>query len=90
MMIDINLQHAPETRRVHSVTSRLGNKLYARYGVFTAELNAGPLLWRLTKEMGGTRKLGLIMDGQESADRDGKQQRCTGLRNGLQVCCQCR
>jgi RNA polymerase I-specific transcription initiation factor RRN7 len=43
---------------MHSVASRLGKKLYARYGIFTAEANAGPLLWRITKEMGGTRKLG--------------------------------
>ena len=70
------------------MTSRLGKKLYARYGIFTAEANAGPLLWRITKEMGGTRKLGLVMDEQARADRDEQQQRCIDLRNGLPVGCQ--
>lgn len=73
---------------MHSVASRLGKKLYARYGIFTAEANAGPLLWRITKEMGGTRKLSLVMDEQERTDPDEQQQRCIDLRNGSPVDCQ--
>ncbi|KAF8974480.1 hypothetical protein BDZ97DRAFT_1935346 [Flammula alnicola] len=49
--------HAPSTIAVHSIASRLAKKLYATYGVYTPECNAASMLWRLTKDMGGTPML---------------------------------
>jgi len=64
ILMTANGQHSPGTRRVHSVTSRLAKKMYKKYGIFTPEMNAGPVLWRITKEMGGTRRL-LVIDEKE-------------------------
>ena len=42
---------------MHSLASRLAKKIYANFGVHTPELNGSSMLWRITKDMGGTRKL---------------------------------
>jgi RNA polymerase I-specific transcription initiation factor RRN7 len=47
------------------VTSGLAKKLYREYGIFTPEMNAGPVLWRITKEMGGTRRIALVIDEEK-------------------------
>ncbi|KAF8165266.1 hypothetical protein B0H34DRAFT_648113 [Crassisporium funariophilum] len=52
--------HTPSTMTVHSVASRLARKLYRTYGVYTPEANAASMLWRLTKEMGGTPTLYML------------------------------
>lgn len=41
---------------MHSHASRLAKKIYVSFGVYTPELNAASVLWRMTKSMGGTRK----------------------------------
>jgi hypothetical protein len=41
---------------MHSVASRLAKRLYLEYGVRVPEANGATILWRLTKEMGCTRK----------------------------------
>jgi RNA polymerase I-specific transcription initiation factor RRN7 len=50
-------QHGPSTLTMHSLASRLAKKIYAKFGVYTPELNGSNMLWRITKDMGGTRKL---------------------------------
>ena len=50
-------QHGPSTLKMHSLASRLAKKIYAKFGVHTPELNGSSMLWRITKDMGGTRKL---------------------------------
>jgi len=74
---------------MHSVASRLAKKVYEKYGIFTGEANGGPLLWRITKEMGGTRKLGLNEE-EGWLIRGLKQRRCTALGNELQASYQYR
>ncbi|KAF9569285.1 hypothetical protein CPC08DRAFT_623499 [Agrocybe pediades] len=46
--------HGPSTLRVHSLATRLAKKLNAKYGVHIPECNAASMLWRITKDMGGT------------------------------------
>lgn len=49
--------HVPGTLSMHRLTARLARRMNSVYGVFTPECNAAPLLWRLTKDMGGTPTL---------------------------------
>ncbi|KAF9008975.1 hypothetical protein BDQ17DRAFT_1406924 [Cyathus striatus] len=49
--------HAPRTRLVHGLASRLGKRLYSSYGVLTPEANGAPILWRVVKAMGGSPTL---------------------------------
>lgn len=51
------LQHAPSTLTIHAHASRLAKRLYASYGIFIPEANAGPILWRAVKCLGGTREI---------------------------------
>ncbi|KAL1694517.1 hypothetical protein GGG16DRAFT_47033 [Schizophyllum commune] len=44
----------PTTLTLHSLTSRLAKLAGARYGIHVPEANAAPMLWRVTKYMGGT------------------------------------
>ncbi|TRM67736.1 hypothetical protein BD626DRAFT_479667 [Schizophyllum amplum] len=44
----------PTTLALHSLTSRLAKLAGARYGIHVPEANAAPVLWRVTKYMGGT------------------------------------
>ncbi|KAH9482730.1 hypothetical protein JR316_0004830 [Psilocybe cubensis] len=46
--------HAPRTMAMHKVASRLAKKLNSNYGIYVPEINAASILWRITKEMGGT------------------------------------
>ncbi|PPQ94027.1 hypothetical protein CVT25_009875 [Psilocybe cyanescens] len=46
--------YAPRTMAMHKIASRLAKKLNANYGIYTPEANAASILWRITKEMGGT------------------------------------
>ncbi|KAG1866532.1 hypothetical protein DFJ58DRAFT_679366 [Suillus subalutaceus] len=48
----------PSTLYIHRLTSRLAKLMYANYGVFTPELNASPVLWRVVQQcLGGTPTL---------------------------------
>ncbi|KAH7921820.1 hypothetical protein BV22DRAFT_1106975 [Leucogyrophana mollusca] len=50
--------HAPSTLLLHRLSSRIAKRIYASYGVFTPELNAAPVLWRVTRQcLGGTPTL---------------------------------
>jgi RNA polymerase I-specific transcription initiation factor RRN7 len=59
----------PSTLYIHRLASRLAKLMYANYGVFTPELNASPVLWRVVQQcLGGTptlyrlaKKLGHIL-----------------------------
>lgn len=45
----------PSTLYIHRLASRLARLMYANYGVFTPELNAAPVLWRVVQQcLGGT------------------------------------
>lgn len=45
----------PSTLYIHRLASRLAKLMYANYGVFTPELNASPVLWRVVQQcLGGT------------------------------------
>ncbi|KAL1743761.1 hypothetical protein HDZ31DRAFT_40258 [Schizophyllum fasciatum] len=44
----------PTTLTLHALTSRLAKLAGARYGIHVPETNAAPMLWRVTKYMGGT------------------------------------
>lgn len=49
---------APSTLYIHRFASRLAKLIYANYGVFTPELNASPVLWRVVQQcLGGTPTL---------------------------------
>ncbi|KAG2141777.1 uncharacterized protein EDB93DRAFT_1089085 [Suillus bovinus] len=52
----------PSTLYIHRFASRLAKLMYANYGVFTPQLNASPILWRVVQQcLGGTPKLyGLV------------------------------
>lgn len=41
---------------LHTIASRLSKVCYEKYGVYTPELNAAPILWRATYFMGGSRE----------------------------------
>lgn len=48
----------PSTLYIHRLASRLAKLMYANYGVFTPELNASPVLWRVVQQcLGGTPTL---------------------------------
>ncbi|EGO01877.1 hypothetical protein SERLA73DRAFT_177450 [Serpula lacrymans var. lacrymans S7.3] len=49
--------HAPSTLQLHGLASHLAKLMYAKYSVFTPELNAAPILWRVTRYLGGTPTL---------------------------------
>lgn len=49
--------HAPKSVYVHRLASRLCKRLHLSYGLFTPEANAGSILWRVVKAMGGTPTL---------------------------------
>ena len=53
---DASPQFPPTTLTLHSLTSRLAKLAGARYGIHVPEANAAPMLWRVTKYMGGTRE----------------------------------
>ncbi|KAK0206431.1 hypothetical protein DFS33DRAFT_1381535 [Desarmillaria ectypa] len=53
----LSMQWPPRTLTLHNLTSRLAKKMHALFGVFTPELNAAPLLWRVTKVLGGNPTL---------------------------------
>lgn len=46
---------APSVAVLHTVTSRLARSLHDVYGIFTPQLNAAPVLWRVVGRMGGNR-----------------------------------
>lgn len=46
--------HAPTTLELHSISARLARKLQGSYQIHTPELNAGPMLWRVVRALGGT------------------------------------
>ncbi|KAH8999102.1 hypothetical protein EDB92DRAFT_2005820 [Lactarius akahatsu] len=46
--------HAPTTLALHSLSARLARKLLGTYKIHTPELNAGPMLWRVVRALGGT------------------------------------
>ncbi|KAH9062691.1 hypothetical protein EDB87DRAFT_1673690 [Lactarius vividus] len=46
--------HAPTTLALHRLSARLARNLWGRYKVHTPELNAGPMLWRVVRALGGT------------------------------------
>ncbi|EIM88109.1 uncharacterized protein STEHIDRAFT_95050 [Stereum hirsutum FP-91666 SS1] len=50
----ISPPHAPSALLLHGLASRLARRMYATYGVYTPELNAGPLMWRVVCALGGT------------------------------------
>lgn len=50
------MKHAPSTLALHVAASKLCKRLYSEYGVFVPEANAASILWRVTKDMGCTRK----------------------------------
>ncbi|KAF8812522.1 hypothetical protein BYT27DRAFT_7252044 [Phlegmacium glaucopus] len=52
--------HAPSTLTMHSLASKFAKKIYAKFGVYTPELNASSVLWRITKDMGGTPMLYML------------------------------
>ncbi|KAI9467023.1 hypothetical protein BJY52DRAFT_39445 [Lactarius psammicola] len=46
--------HPPTTLVLHSLSTRLARKLKGSYKIHTPELNAGPMLWRVVRALGGT------------------------------------
>lgn len=52
--------HAPKAVYIHRLASRLCKRLHLSYGLFTPEANAGPILWRVVKAMGGTPTLYIL------------------------------
>ncbi|KAG2156140.1 hypothetical protein DEU56DRAFT_765734 [Suillus clintonianus] len=44
----------PNTLYLHRLASRLAKLMYANYGVFTPELNASPVLWRVVQQCLGS------------------------------------
>jgi len=50
-------QHAPKAVYIHRLASRLCKRLHLSYGLLTPEANAGPILWRVVKAIGGTPTL---------------------------------
>ncbi|KAG2348989.1 hypothetical protein BDR05DRAFT_902854 [Suillus weaverae] len=44
----------PSTLYIHRLASRLAKLMYANYGVFTPELNASPVLWRVVQQCLGS------------------------------------
>lgn len=50
------VQHPPTVHKLHNYTGRLARALSARYGIVVPEINAGPLLWRTVRALGGTRE----------------------------------
>ncbi|KAG7449110.1 uncharacterized protein BT62DRAFT_888159 [Guyanagaster necrorhizus] len=53
----LSMQRPPRTLTLHKLTSRLTKKMHALFGVSTPELNAAPLLWRVTRVFGGNPTL---------------------------------
>ncbi|KAH7914201.1 hypothetical protein BJ138DRAFT_1144338 [Hygrophoropsis aurantiaca] len=61
--------HAPTTLLLHRLASRVAKHMYAKFGVFTPELNASPVLWRVVRQCFGgaptlyalTKRLGHIL-----------------------------
>ncbi|EAU84839.1 hypothetical protein CC1G_00358 [Coprinopsis cinerea okayama7 len=49
--------HAPSTLLLHSLASRLAEKLHRTYSINIPEINAAPLLWRVVRALGGTPTL---------------------------------
>ncbi|TFY79057.1 hypothetical protein EWM64_g4955 [Hericium alpestre] len=46
--------HAPSPVLVHGLAARLARQLHASFGIFTPDLNAAPMLWRVVRALGGT------------------------------------
>ncbi|PBK72694.1 hypothetical protein ARMSODRAFT_953094 [Armillaria solidipes] len=53
----LSMQRPPRTLTLHNLTSRLAKKMHASFDVFTPELNAAPLLWRIIRVLGGNPTL---------------------------------
>lgn len=53
----LSMQRPPRTLTLHNLTSRLAKKMHASFDVFTPELNAAPLLWRVIRVLGGNPTL---------------------------------
>ncbi|KAF9055428.1 hypothetical protein BDZ89DRAFT_975877 [Hymenopellis radicata] len=50
----LSMQRPPKLFALHALTSRLAKKVNLSYNISTPELNAAPLLWRVTRALGGT------------------------------------
>ncbi|PCH41046.1 hypothetical protein WOLCODRAFT_118149 [Wolfiporia cocos MD-104 SS10] len=49
--------HAPRTLDLHNLTSRLAKLMYAKFEVYTPEMNATPTLWRAVRALQGNPTL---------------------------------
>ncbi|TFK55944.1 hypothetical protein OE88DRAFT_1621636 [Heliocybe sulcata] len=46
--------YAPDVLALHTLVSRLAKLMQTSYGIWTPELNAAPVLWRVVRDLGGT------------------------------------
>ncbi|KIY74023.1 hypothetical protein CYLTODRAFT_416300 [Cylindrobasidium torrendii FP15055 ss-10] len=52
--LGLDMHRPPRVRVLRKMTASLAKRLYKLYGIHTPELNAAPLLWRITRGLGGS------------------------------------